>query len=231
MDRTFETQDKDGNTIKLKLLISNYKISRYCEIEYKKAWSFCLTEGVKTRQKLEEDLRDAGIWSKKEETKIKDLETKCAVFIVLMNEAVKGGNIDEAREAALQVSALRSRVEELLSIKQAAFSYSCEGTASEVRAEAFVAYGTVYEGDESQKYWSSYKDFTSRREEQAAQAALSKYIEIMVSENIDILKGLPENEFFINHGILTEDLKPAKRTLPKKKKTAKKKKAKKKKES
>lgn len=224
MDRTFDTVDQDGNPIKLKLLVTNYELSRLCEIEYKKAWAFCLKEGVKIRQSLEEDLREAGVWTEKEETKIKDCETQCAIYIVLLNEALKNKNLDEAREAAVQISQLRSRAEDLLAIKQSAFAFSCEGTASEVRAEAFVAYGTVYDNEESKKYWSNYQDFTNRREEQAAQDALAKYIDLMVEENLTILKALPENKFFIEHGILDENLKPAKKQIIKKKATKKKKK-------
>lgn len=223
IDRTFETEDINGNPIKLKLLVSNYEISRLCEIEYKKAWAFCLSEGVKTRQRLEEDLRDAGVWTNREEAKVKDLESKAAIFNILLNEAVKKKEIDEARQAALELAGLRSRLEDLLSIKQAAFSYSCEGTAAEVRAEAFVAYATVYANDETKHYWSGYKEFTERREEKAAQEALAKYVDIMVTENITILKELPENKFFIEHGILDSDLKPVKPKIVRKKKVVKKK--------
>lgn len=208
MDRVFETKDDQGQKIKLRILEPNYEINRLCEIEYKKAWTFFLEQGVKTRAKIEKSLQEAGVWTEKEEESLKECETKAAIYLMTMRENIKNNKLPEARQAALKLREARELAAELNTIKQIGLSYSCEGAALEVKAEAYVAFSTVYEDDHSKKYWKNYKDFTERREEIAAIDALELYTKMLTEDHFELLKSYPENKFLIEQGVYTEDLKP-----------------------
>jgi hypothetical protein len=151
VDRVFETIDHKGQTIKLRILEPTYEINRLCDIEYKKAWTFFLEQGVKTRAKIEKSLEEAGVWTHKEEKQLKECETKAALFLMVMTKNIKEGKKAEARAAALQLREVRDIAAELHQIKHTGLSYSCEGAAMEVKAEAYVAFATVYEDDHSDR--------------------------------------------------------------------------------
>lgn len=205
IDRTFDTVDKNGQLVKLKIKESNYHIDKMCDIEFKKAWCFSIENGVKVRQKIEETLRDNSIWTDKEEQKLKSLEMEAAIYLNLLNKKIEEKDFDQAKEAALSAANARNKINSLLMLKQTAFSYSAEGLASEVKIEAYVAYATVYANDESKSYWKDYGDFIKNREEKAAIDAISLYTKLLIEENLNILKTFPENKFLIDNGYMTEE--------------------------
>ncbi len=207
MDRFFETKDNNGNSIKLKIKEPNHYINRMCDIEYKKAWAFSVTEGVKLHSRLEEVLAENDIWGPEQEKEIKKVEIEVAIFLKLMEEAVKENKPNEAKDAAINAALARKRLTDLFTVKQSAFTHSVEGIALEVKLEAYVAYATIYADDETKQYWKNYHDFITNRDKQAAEDAIVKYTQILINEQIETLKGLPENKYLIDSKIMSEDLK------------------------
>lgn len=205
-NRVFETVNDKGEPIKLKIKEPTYYINRMCEIEYKKAWGFCISQGVKMQSQLEESLKEAGIWGPDQDKKLREVEVETAIFLKLMDEAIKNNKASEAKDAALSAALARNKVHDLLLLKQSAFTHSTEGVAIEVKMEAYVAYGTVYENDDTKTYWKNYDHFIQNNETPAAIAAKDTYTRLLLNEHIAALKTLPENKYLIDTKIMSDDL-------------------------
>jgi len=206
--RYIETVDTEGNPIKLYLLSPNYEISRMCDIEYKKAWTFCFQEGVKTHAALMQLFKENGSWTEEHELKLNEVNVELAVNTVVLEKLQKEKKPDKESvdRIALQLMELRNQAAQLSEQKQQPYMYSCEHAADQIRMEAYVAYATVFADDHGRRYFKDYKDFTERREEQAALDVYNSYLQIVLKENSEYIRNLPENKHLVSSGVLDENL-------------------------
>jgi hypothetical protein len=222
--RIVNTIDSSGNPIKLYLKPPDYEITRLCDIEFKKAWTFCFQEGVKTHAKLEQMFRDSGDWTDEHNRQLNELNVTIAVKTVLL-EKFKKQNNQASNDLALEIMELRNKAMRLSQLKQQPYQYSCEHAAQEIRMEAYISYATVYYDDQDKRYFTNYKDFTERREEQAALDIYNVYLQIILKENTEYIQNLPENKYLMEAGVLDENMKPIRKknvVKEKKKRTTKK---------
>ena len=204
---TVDTFDEDGKPLKLCLLKTNVKINKLCDIEYKKAWIFLLRQGIPTHKRLLKDFEENGAWTKEDEKKLQDIHIRMGVQGHLMEKFIQQDKTEDAQQAALEVVQLRNESYELVETVNQAYSFSCEGGANEIRHEAYVAYGAVYEEDFDKTYFKNYDDFKQRRDERAAVDLHVAYMQTVIKSNTDYIHDLPENKFLVNTGYLTKELK------------------------
>jgi hypothetical protein len=186
-----------------------------CDIEYKKAWAFCLQEKVKTHASLVQIYRENGLWTEDHERKLQELNIEMAVNSVTLENIKKGKSQkdkDKANELALKILTLRNQSAALAEIKAQPYQYSCEHAADQIRMEAYLAYAAVYEDDRKRRYFENYKDFTEKRQEQAALDVYGVYLQIVTEENSEYIKNLPENKYLVSSGILEANLRAKKKT-------------------
>ena len=172
----------------------------------------------------------SGDWTEEHDMRLNELNVNIAVKTVLLGKCEINGKADTAKELALEIMDLRKQAMALSQFKQQPFQYSCENSANEIRMEAYVAYATVYSDDDGQRYFKNYEDFCKRREEQAALDSYNVYLQIVLQENSEYIRSLPENKFLMEKGLIDNNMKVIrKKPQIKKKKTTKKKVASKKK--
>lgn len=211
--RHIETVDEQDNPLKLYLKPMDYEVSKMCDIEFRKAWTFCLSEGVKTHAKLRDMFNDAGIWTAENERELNSLNIQIATLSIILEKHKQTKNFEKAKEAAFQIMEKRNRAMVLAEIKNEAYQYSCEGVASEVRLESYIAYATVYEDDYSKKFFKNYEDFKDRRTEKASIDVYAAYLQIVIDENQNHIREYPENKFLIESNIVDENLKTKKKRI------------------
>lgn len=221
--RIIDTVDTKGNPIKLQLKEPDYEITRLCDVEYKKAWTFCFQEGVKTHDRLQKMFLDQGEWTEDHDRQLNELNVNIAVKTVLLEKCNMKGRLDTAKQLALEIMELRNQAMTLSQLKQQPFQYSCENSANEIRMEAYIAYATVYADDEDSRFFKNYKDFTERREEKASLDVYNAYLQIVLQENSDFIRNLPENSFLMEQGFIDKDMKMIKQQPKIKKKVTSKK--------
>lgn len=227
--RYVETVDSEGKPIKLYLMPPNYEITRMCDVEYKKAWTFCFQQGVKTHAALIQLFKESGDWTDEHERKLNEVNVEIAVNTVVMEKLKKEKQDQKSIDrVALQLMDLRNQAAQLSEQKQQPYIYSCEHAADQIRMEAYIAYATVFADDHGKRLFKDYKDFTERREEQAALDVYNAYLRIVLEENSEYIKNLPENKHLVSSGVLDENLRIKKaRSIVKELKEEKTKKAKK----
>lgn len=225
--RHIKTVDKDGKELILYLSPPDYEITRMCDIEHKKAWAFCLKEGVKTHAALVQMYKDNGTWTEEHDAKLQSVNIELAINSVVLENLKRSKSkkdIDKANDVALKILQLRNQAAALSELKSQPYLYSCEHAADQIRMEAYLAYATVYEDDRKKRYFTSYQDFTEKRQEQAALDIYSVYLQMITEENSEYIKNLPENQYLVSSGMLDDNLRAKKKKSsvkePKKKTTA-----------
>lgn len=205
--RYVNTVDTDGNPIRLYLTPPNYEITRMCDVEYKKAWTFCFQQGVKTHAALLHLFKESGDWTEDHERKLNEINVEIAINVIILDK-LKQENSDKTNidQIALQLMELRNQAAQLSEQKQQPYLYSCEHAADQIRMEAYLAYATVFADDPTKRYFKDYTDFTKRREERAALDIYNIYLQIVLEENSEYIKNLPENKHLVSSGILDDSL-------------------------
>lgn len=201
-----ETFDEKGKSIKLCLLKPNVQINKFCDIEYKKAWVFLLRQGIPTHKTLLKDFEKNEVWTKVQDKELNDLNIQIGIQDHLMHKFIKQDKTDDAQKAALDIVDLRNKSYELIEIINQAYSYSCEGGANEIRHEAYIAYASAYEKDFDKLYFKDYEDFKNRRDERAAVDLHVAYMQSVLADNQKYIYDLPENQFLVDVGYLTQEL-------------------------
>ena len=194
--RLVRTIDKDGKDLDLYILKPNYRINRMCDIEYRKAFTGAIQLDAKPSVWMEKLFSDKGIWTIKEEQELRETNAKIAVQTVFMQRFYDQKKYEEASKAAAEIIVLRNYAHELGQLKSLPHIHSCEGIASEIRMEAYLAYATVYNDDHDKQFFNDYEDFKHRREEQAAIDVQAVYIGMIADENVNFINELPENRIF-----------------------------------
>ena len=185
-NRIIETVDEKGNEIILYLYPSNYEINRLCDIEYRKSWTYAISNGVHPHRFLLEIFQKEKIWTEQYEKELTQLNADLAIQSILLDKFLKEGKKEEAKKNALDMYDKRNRAFVLSELKHEAFIHSAEGIAHEIRLEAYLAFATVYNEDRNKKFYKDYQDFTNRRNEQASIDISARYYSLILSENINI---------------------------------------------
>jgi len=203
-ERTIETVDEKGQPLKLYILPSNFEINRLCDIEYRKAWTYAVSHGVQPHRFILETFRKNDIWSEDLENELTQLNADIAVQSIILEKFRKEDKKEEAEKIALEMFQKRNRAYVLSELKHEAFINSAEGVASEIRLEAFLAFAVVYYDDKNKRFYIDYEDFKNRREEQASIDITARYYSLIINENTNYLRDLPEARFLTELGIMTK---------------------------
>lgn len=209
ISQTIKTKDSQGNDVDLCLLPNNFEVARRCDIEFRKAWTFALKEGIDTHDVLKDVFAAQGLWTEEHEKEFKETGVALQAHILLLEKYKKVKDMENGKKTALQLVDIRNKLMKMTERRQQPYLYSCEGVANEIRMEAYIAYAAVYADDHTKHYYKNYEDFKNRREEQAAIDLWSFYLRDMLGENVGHIEQLPENRFLIEVGYLTKDLKKA----------------------
>ena len=163
MDRTFKAIDRHGAEMEFELIQANDLLERESEMEYRKAYSAAIKEGILPREKMREIFKENGIWTQEDEDEFVQLVRNISALNIKLDNAVKQGQDDECIKLAGEMSKLRIKMLQLFTIQQSAYMQSCEGYAEIVRLEALMASCVVIKANK-QRYWKNYKDYVIERD-------------------------------------------------------------------
>ena len=130
-EKTIESVDNDGNTVKVLIKNPTAKQYRDSQVEYNKAFRVALDSGALLRQKINDHMVDQGIWGEEKEKKYQK-------FLTDINEKedlLKGGGVklSDAKAAALKLRELRDGFKDLIAERNSLDTNSAEGQADNAR--------------------------------------------------------------------------------------------------
>lgn len=202
MDTSF-TVNIDGQQVELDIKMPNLADQREAQKTYNQTFSDAVKSGSIVRAKLDDLLKDQGLWDDKKETQFKTLQKQ-----ILDNEhkLAKGGiSLNSAKSIALNIQKLRGELRDLISVKTNLDSHTAEGQADNSRFNYLVSACVVYK-DNGNKYFKNYEDYLNRSTDPTSLAAAQKLASIMYGLDNDYEKKLPENKFLLKYNFVNKDL-------------------------
>ena len=202
-EKIIESEDKDGNVVKV--LVKNPTAEQYrdSQIQYNKAFRAALDSGALLRQKINDHMVDQGIWGE-------DKEKQYEKFVDSINqqeEILKAGGIklSEAKEVALKLRNLRNDFRDLLSERNALDSNSAEGQADNARFAELVRVCMI-NPDTGQPYFPTQADYDSQTDQPWVVEASSELANMLYGLDPNYENNLVENKFLKEFKFVNEDL-------------------------
>jgi hypothetical protein len=198
MDMVFKAVDRHGAEMEFELIPPTDLLERESEMEYRKAYSAAIKEGILPREKMRNIFKDSGIWTSEDEAKFTDLVREIGLLNIKLDNAVKEGKDDECIKIAGEMGKLRVQMLQLFTIQQSAYMQSCEGYAELVRLEALMASRIVIKANK-QRYWKNYKDYVIERDNNDRSTVASQAMtlnNVFLEQQRDIIIGeYPEQKW------------------------------------
>jgi hypothetical protein len=170
---------------------------------YNQAFSDAVKSGSIVRARLDDLLKEQGLWDDNKQREFVTIQTKLA-----NNEQslAKGGiSIKQARSVAIDMKRLREQMRDLIAVKTELDTHTAEGQADNARFNYLVSVCVVYK-ENKQQYFKSYEDYLNRAVTPVAILGAQKLASIMYGLDSDFEKKLPENKFLITYKLVNEDL-------------------------
>lgn len=202
MDSTFKAI-VDNEEIEFDIKPATLADQREAQKVYNQAFSDAVKSGSIVRAKLDDLLKDQGLWDDKKEVQFKTLQKQ-----ILDNEKklAKGGiSLKNAKNIAIQIHQLRNDLRDLISVKTNLDSHTAEGQADNARFNYLVSCCVVYKNNNN-KYFKNYEDYLNRAADNVAIAGAQKLASIMYGLDNDFEKKLPENKFLLKYKFINDNL-------------------------
>jgi hypothetical protein len=200
---TFFTATVDGKEIELEIKAATLADQRESQKVYNQAFSDAVKSGSIVRAKLDDLLKEQGLWDDKKEIRFKTLQKQ---ILDSEKKLVKGGiSLKSAKNLALQIQKLRDDLRDLISVKTNLDSHTAEGQADNARFNYLVSACVVYKNN-SNKYFKNYEDYLNRAADSVSVLAAQKLASIMYGLDNDFEKKLPENKFLIKYKFVNDNL-------------------------
>jgi hypothetical protein len=200
---TFFKVTVDNKEIELEIKASTLADQRESQKIYNQAFSDAVKSGSIVRAKLDDLLKEQGLWDDKKEIQFKTLQKQ-----ILDNEKklAKGGiSLKAAKNIALSIQKLRNDLRDLISVKTNLDSHTAEGQADNARFNYLVSSCVVYKNN-GNKYFKNYEDYLNRAADPVSIIAAQKLASIMYGLDNDFEKKLPENKFLLKYKFVNDSL-------------------------
>ena len=202
-EKTIESTDKENNAVKVLIKSPSAQEYRDSQIAYNKAFRKALDSGGLLRQKLEDYMKEQGIWNEeKQKENDKHLEE-----INGMTETLKKGGIrlSEAKEIALELRTKRAEYRDFLSERNLMDQNSAEGQADNARFSELVRL-CMLNPDNRLPFFSSQADYDASADQPWVVEAASELASMIYGLDPDYDSRLEENRFLKEFNFIDEDL-------------------------
>ena len=193
----------DGKTLDLGLKSPSFKDQREAQKVYNQAFSDAVKSGCIVRGRLDDLLKEQGLWDDAKERKLQTLQQE-----LLDNEQIlaKGGiNLSSAKQVALEMRELRAKMRDLISSRTSLDSNTAEGQADNARFNYLVSCCLVY--TESNKcYYNGYEDYLNKSAEPVAIQTASLLASRLYGLDDNYENNLVENKFLKEYNFVDKDL-------------------------
>lgn len=170
---------------------------------YNQAFSDAVKSGCIVRGRLEDLLKEQGLWDDNKQLKMTTLQQE-----ILDGEKslAKGGiSINAAKQIAVKMKNLREDLRDLISVRTNLDNHTAEGQADNARFNYLVSSCLVYK-DSKKKYFDNYEDYLNRASEPVAIRAAQVLANMLYGLDNDYEKKLPENKFLLKYKLVDENL-------------------------
>lgn len=193
----------DGKDTEFEIKSTNVNDQREAQKIYNQAFSDAVKSGSIVRARLDDLLKEQGLWDDKKEVKFVTIQKQISDNDKALS---KGGiSLKKAKSLALEIKKLRDELRELISVKTELDTHTAEGQADNARFNYLVSVCVVYK-DTKKPYFKSYEDYLNRSSDIVGLYGAQKLASLMYGLDSDFEKKLPENKFLIKYNFVNENL-------------------------
>lgn len=193
----------DDSELAIRLKDPSLKDRQESEKVYNEAFSRAVKSGALLRAKLEDFVREQGLWDDESEAKLTDIQKKISNGELRL--ARGGFRLSEARELALDMRRWRQELRSLLADRMTYDNNTAEGQADNARFNYFV-YSCTINAEHDKMYYSSFEDFMNRSAGPVAMAASQALASKMYGLESNYENKLPENDFLKEFSFIDKEL-------------------------
>ena len=196
------SEDKEGNEVKVFVKKPGTKEYRESQIEYNRAFRAALESGAVLKKRLNEYMREQGIWDDEKETQ----EQKLLNLMTDSEAALKKGGIPlaEAKELALKLRATRAEFRSLVAERTVLDGNTVEGQADNARFNALCV-ECIYNKDKRTLSFSSIEEYDKQGDQPWAVKAAGELASALYQLDPNYDNTLTENKFLKAYNFANEE--------------------------
>jgi hypothetical protein len=199
----FTTKNQDGTDVELAVVLPSPQHRREAQVHYSKSFSANLRNGVILREKLNDYIKEQGLW---DDNKQKQADSLAKDIRNLEQLLAKGGiKKSEAFRKAKELKKLRNKMVELTAEIRLLDNNTAQGQADNARFDYYVSVCTVYK-DSGEPYFKGLEDYYDQAATLAANDAANKLAELLYGLDSNYEANLPENRFLRRFGYVDDKL-------------------------
>lgn len=202
--RVVVSNDDDGNEVKVAVLKPKANHLREAQLAYNRAFRDALESGALLRQKLEDHMREQGIW---DDAKQKQYDDVNKTILEGEKKLAKGGiSLSEAKTLALDMRVARASLRELIAERTIMDGNTAEGQSDNARFNALVSACVVSSDNNNVKKFETIEEYDAVAAQPWAVEAASELANMLYDLDPDYDNNLPENKFLKDYSFVNEDL-------------------------
>ena len=195
--------DIDGKKTEFIVKNPSFKDQREAQKIYNQAFSDAVKSGCIVRGRLNDLLKEQGLWDDTKEMKLNTLQHE-----ILGHEQTlaKGGiSLQRARGVAMEMRKIREDLRELISSRTNLDNNTAEGQADNARFNYLVSACLVY-SDNKKSYFSSYEDYLNRSADPVAIKGAQLLATRLYGLDDSYEQNLHENKFLKEYKFVDKNL-------------------------
>jgi hypothetical protein len=197
-----ESEDSTGKKKRLVVILPNAKINKDAQLVYNQSFSSALKSGAILRQKLDQVMREQGIWDD-----VKQKEYDQIMVDINDNEkklASGGIALSEAKAVAVEMRELREEFRGLISERTSMDGNTAEGQADNARFN-YLVYACLL-NQEGKRVFDSFEHYEEKADEPYVVKSAGALAEKLYGLAPDYESNLPENKFLQDYQFVDKDL-------------------------
>lgn len=200
--KKIESTNSNGDKVTVFIKKPSVRDYRDSQAAYNKAFRAALDQGAILKQKLQDYMKEQGVWDDAKEKKYRDILAE----ISKREDILKAGGIPlkKAKDTALEMRGLRADFNSLIAERQAYENSSAEGQADNARFDQLIISCIVNE--HGNRLWPTMEDYERDGDQPWANKAASELANDLYGLDPNYYDNLPENKFLVKYNFANRDL-------------------------
>jgi len=197
------TVNIDGQDVEFIVRSPTLNDQREAQKVYNQAFTDAVTSGSVVRAKMDDLLKEQGLWNDKKEDEFKSLQKE-----LLDNEKklAKGGiKLVEAKQLAIKMQELRDTMRQLISNRTSLDNHSAEGQADNSRFN-YLASACILRKADNSRYFANLEEYLNKGDDLVAIAGAQTLASMLYGLDSNYEKNLPENKFLTKYKFVDDKL-------------------------
>ena len=205
--KEFTIVDTNKKNIKLVIRKPNYEDIEQADKVYAVKVASLVRENsnkrLLLRSQIDDFLKQAGIWTKDDDTKVRKLHSE--INSLISKIAGGGMKLSEGRKICIDVMQKRREIIQTTMKRQVFDDTTIESMAEAEKIDYFIYSCTVY-SDSGKNYWESFEDMKNDKLSEVYRRSYSAALELIYNVSPDFEKEFPENKWLRKYSFIDKEL-------------------------